>query len=200
MTSTAPETAPLSPKQQALNRLARSRARLRAAVIHPVEPHGPAPVGLAGRRLRAAWRHWRRRLLSLPQGAVLVPMLEAWWARQPVATWARQGLEETRTVVLPWVRRHPGLALGAAAAAGAGVVVGRHWLGRWLKRRTRTWPGRAAAWLWGQAQDPVTLLWLGGWVQQWLAKRRPAPAPAPAPATPSPAEPAEAEGPSTTNA
>lgn len=193
MTSTAPETPPLSPQQQALDRLTRSRARLRAAVLDPVEP----PVDLGGRRLRAAWRHWRRRLLSLPQGAVLVPLLEAWWARQPVATRIHQGLEETRTVVLPWVRRHPGLALGAAAAAGAGVVVGRHWIGRWLRRRTRTWPGRAAAWLWVQAQDPVTLLWLGGWVQQLLAKRRSPPAAAP---TASPAEsPAAEPGPSTTN-
>lgn len=167
---------PLTPRQQALARLAASRACLRAQALP--DAAADAAGGADGRGLRPWWRLLRREWGRTPLGLAALAWVERWWQRQPLAAAAQQGAEEFRAVVLPVVRRHPLAALAGAALLGGALVASRRWWWGWAGRRAGSWRGSLGAWVWRQASDPAVQLLLLGWIQQFSAARSAASAPA----------------------
>ncbi|WP_022979890.1 hypothetical protein [Ideonella sp. B508-1] len=182
---------PVTPRQQALARLAASRARLRAQAL----PDAAADAaGGGGRGLRPWWRLLRRELGRTPLGLAAMAWVERWWQRQPLAAAAQQGAEEFRTAVLPVVRRHPLAALAGAALLGGALVASRRWWWGWAGRRAGHWRGSLGAWVWRQASDPAVQLLLLGWIQQFSAARAAASAAPEPPVAPDSAAPVEPAG------
>lgn len=181
---------PATPRQQALARLAASRARLRAQALP--DAAADAAGGADGRGLRPWWRLLRRELGHTPLGLAALAWVERWWQRQPLAAAAQQGADEFRAAVLPVVRRHPLAALTGAMLLGGALVASRRWWWGWAGRRAGTWRGSLGAWVWRQARDPAAQLLLMSWIQQMATPRPAADAraagaspPAPEPAAPS---------------
>ena len=186
---------PATPRQQALARLAASRARLRAQALP--DAAADAAGGVDGRGLRPWWRLLRRELGRTPLGLAALAWVERWWQRQPLAAAAQQGAEEFRAAVLPVVRRHPLAALAGAMLLGGALVASRRWWWGWAGRRAGTWRGSLGAWVWRQASDPAVQLLLLGWIQQFSAARSAAsaasaPATAQGPVSPTASEPSAA--------
>lgn len=162
----------VTPRQQALARLAASRARLRAQALPAAHDGAAADTGPG---LRVWWRLLRRQLGHTPLGLAVVSWLDAWWQRQPLAAAAELGSAELRATVLPMVRRHPVAALAGAAALGAVLVASRRWLWAWAGRRAGAWRGSLGGWVWAQARDPAVQLLVMAWLQQLAAARTPGP-------------------------
>ncbi len=66
-------------------------------------------------------------------GSIATEVLNEWWQHHPLNASGRLAGAAARGIVEPLVRRHPAIALGTAAAAGALLVRSRAW--RWVLRR-----------------------------------------------------------------
>lgn len=158
----------LSPaRAEALARIERSRARLRLEMIPP-PPAGPPMGSPLPRRLRALWRHLRRRASGWPITGFAMAALGEWWHRQPWRPAGEMLVDEIQASALPWVRRHPVATVAAAAALGAAVVASRPWRWPGVAQRVRPVPRQLSRWLLRQfSQAPVQatllnmlMLWL----------------------------------------
>ncbi len=122
----------------ALERLARSRAQLRVALIPPPEAPGGDPGDHAPiRLLKYLWRRVRRAGRASPVVDLALDAVQAWWLTRPWLPAAAGVSRNLNNAVLPLVRRYPWAAVGVAAGAGAGLVLLRPW--RWAIVRG-SWP------------------------------------------------------------
>lgn len=119
----------------ALERLAATRAQLRAALQ---AQHAP-PLPAAGAKahpsvLAGAASEWLAHLKSLPGVQLVVAAVQSWWAQHPLRTAGLVAGEAAKTLAQPVAQRHPiALVLGAAVLGGA-LVWSRPW--RWLLKPT----------------------------------------------------------------
>lgn len=150
----------MTPMDQALARLDHTRAQLRQELLPPPEadaaPNGQSPGIAWPRRLRAAWRHWRRRLQRWPLAGSLLTAVQDSWLQHPWRPAAELLAQEARAVALPAVRRHPVAAVAIAAGLGMALVASRAWHVPLLAVSLRSTPRRLGRWLLRQfAQPPV---------------------------------------------
>lgn len=152
----------LTPLDQALARLADTRARLRQELIPPEDtgrsdhPDAGAASSAWPPRLRAAWRHWRRQLRRWPLTGALLAGAQDTWKHHPWRPTAELVLQQAGAAVLPAVRRHPVAAVALAAGLGMAVVAGRRWYAPTLQGQVRSAPARLGRWLLRQlGQAPV---------------------------------------------
>ncbi len=117
----------------ALERLAATRGRMRAAMLDYARPAVKRPPPVTGEQpLHDLGEQVVAGLKNLPGIAILAESLQSWWAQHPLRTVAIVAEEASRALVLPVAQRHPvGLVVGAAVA-GALVIASRPW--RWLLR------------------------------------------------------------------
>ncbi len=170
-----------SRRRQALERMSQSRSTLRARLLPAPREAQQASRGArsASRRLGALWRHWRRRLSDSPVLMLAANAADLWWQQHPLRPLAQTIGGELQAEVSPWVRRHPVAAVGAAAVAGAAIVVSRPWWSRSVSvhlRRLRSQAGRWAMFQLGQAPVQAALV---GIITTLLARQtdvQPAPA------------------------
>lgn len=160
--TTAMVSPALTPLDQALARLAETRARLRQELLPPTDlgrhaVSGGMPTGSPWPlRLRAGWRHWRRQLRRWPLAGMLLSGVQEAWQRHPWRPTAELVAKEAGAAVLPAVRRHPVLAVALAAGLGMAVVAGRRWYAPALQGHVRSAPARLGRWLMRQlSQAPV---------------------------------------------
>lgn len=142
-------------RAEALGRLELSRARLRHEMIPPpparLAPGSPLPT-----RLRALWRHWRRKSRAWPVMGLATAALGEWWHHHPWRPVGEMLAGEAQASTLPWLRRHPVAAVATAAALGAALVVSRPWRWPGVSERVRPMPRRLGRWLLRQvSQAPV---------------------------------------------
>lgn len=105
----------------ALDRLAASRERLRAAMTPaPTPPGGP----VQGRN------SWLDKFAELPMVHAVSESLATWWVRHPVRPLARFAGEASSAALQPVAQRNPLLLVAGAAVAGAAVAWLRPW--RWI--------------------------------------------------------------------
>jgi len=64
--------------------------------------------------------------------AIAIDVVSEWWNQHPLHASASLAGAAARGVIVPLVRRHPAVVLGAAAVAGAVLMRSRAW--RWLLR------------------------------------------------------------------
>lgn len=112
----------------AVERLALSRERLRAAML-------PAPrssaQGLAG-GLGAMTSRMVERVKEMPGAAVLLDAVEAWWAQHPLRTVAQVAAEGARRFAAPIAERKPMTLVFGAVLVGALLALLKPW--RWALR------------------------------------------------------------------
>lgn len=110
-------------------RLARSRARLRAALLEIAHPPPKASAfdafgGLKGQLLDLA--------RSIPGAGLVLETLQTWWRQHPLHAAGVLAEEASRSFVVPLARRNPlGLIVGAVLV-GAVLALSRPW--KWLLR------------------------------------------------------------------
>lgn len=145
---------------EALDRLARSRERLRRSLSLPESEHldaglarstgshnaGPtrpvaddpkSPGAAPGRvKKESPWVGWLGPLANTPAGRLLLDMGRLWWARQPARVMLQVAGSAVELALQPIARRHPVRLVLCAAAVGASLVVLRPW--RWVHRSTVT--------------------------------------------------------------
>lgn len=152
----------------ALQRLQASRRRLRAELLpEDDDAHDDAASGHGRprrRRWSTLWRRLRRRVASNPATAVALHALDGWWSRQPWRATAEAMAEHAEHVLVPWVRRHPALAVSVAGAAGAGLVLGRRRLGPFVRARLNALPSRLLHAAFGLLTQPAVQALLASWV------------------------------------
>lgn len=105
----------------AVERVALSRARLRAAMVPP--PALPAQESAAGALV------WLERLRHQPAIALVVDTLQNWWARHPLRALVHVAGEATNAVAKPIARRNPLALVVVAGLLGAVLAWSRPW--RW---------------------------------------------------------------------
>jgi hypothetical protein len=180
----------------ALDRLAKSRLRLRHQLIHE-DPHRPGLLGGSlniPRRLRALWRTMRRSLRGSPVAAVALTAVQDWWQRHPWRTTGELVAEELNASLSPVVKRHPLATMLISGAVGLVIFTAKPW--RWpsVRRQLQPLPGRVTRWMFHQlGQAPGQALLSGLLIM--LARHKPDPPspPSPPPGPPSPATPASPE-------
>jgi hypothetical protein len=106
----------------AVEKLERSRARLRRAMSPPPVERHSVPTGPGW------WEHFKQ----LPVVVVVRDALRGWWSHHPLRPVAQIGLEASNAAAKPIARDKPLLLLAAAAVVGA--VVSRFLPWRWLVR------------------------------------------------------------------
>lgn len=150
---------PLPPQSTALSealaRLETSRSRLRQQMIPPpparLPPGSPLPT-----RLRALWRHLRRKAGGWPIAGFAAAALGEWWHHHPWRPAGELLVDEIRASALPCLRRHPLATVAAAATLGAALVVSRPWRWPGVADRVRPMPRRLGRWLARQlSQAPI---------------------------------------------
>lgn len=103
-----------------LQRLAQSRARLRAVLAPPVAPaadesdSGPS---------------WEQRLRAIPGVAFAVDVVQAWWQHHPLRAATTVAREVSRAALRPVAGRHPFALVAVAVGIGAALAWARPW--RW---------------------------------------------------------------------
>ena len=105
----------------AVERVALSRERLRAAMVPP--PALPAPESAAGALA------WIERLRHQPAIALVIDTLQNWWARHPLRAVVHVASEATNAVAKPIARRNPLALVLVAGLLGAVLAWSRPW--RW---------------------------------------------------------------------
>lgn len=172
---------------EALARLDLSRSRLRQEMIPPpparLPPGSPLPT-----RLRALWRHWRRKAGGWPVAGVAAAALGEWWHHHPWRPAGELLVDEVQASALPWLRRHPVATVAVAATLGAALVVSRPWRWPGVAERVRPMPRRLGRWLIrqvGQAPVQATLLSMLMLLVKPAAQAAAGDAPAPGSAPPS---------------
>ena len=114
----------------AADRLAHSRAQLRAAMMDISHPPKRAPVlgAGAGNFLDEVLS----RLKALPGAATVIESVESWWKQHPLRTVGVMAEEASLALVKPIAQRNPQTLVLGAAVIGALFVLVRPW--RWLLR------------------------------------------------------------------
>ncbi len=102
----------------ALERVERSRERLRRAMLPPSAAPRAAP-GSSVQRLR----EW-------PLVAELLDALAAWWWQHPLRPISQRAGEASNALARPLAQRHPLLLVLVAGLVGAGLAWSRPW--RWI--------------------------------------------------------------------
>ena len=113
----------------AADRLAASRARLRAALLDIANP-APKPSMLEG--LANANPQIGDRIMRLPGAALIVDSVDSWWKNHPLRIAATAAEQASRGLLAPVARKNPVALLGGAAVVGALFFLTRPW--RWLLR------------------------------------------------------------------
>lgn len=156
-----PPPGPDSRRQAALARLVASRQLLQTAWVPAAAPRSPNGRG-ASRKLGAWWRLWRRRAASVPVLGLAVQAVESAWTQSPWRAAGAAMADELGHTAGPWVRRHPVLTVGLAAAAGGAIVTLRPWTWPTVHRHLRLGPRRLGRWLVHQvAQAPISSILAG---------------------------------------
>lgn len=117
--------APLSPAE----RLAASRARLRAALMQIAHPP-PRPSRFNG--LGDLKEQLLERLKSLPGAAIVLESLQDWWEQHPLYAAGVVAEEASRSFVVPLARKNPYALILGSLVVGALFVVSKPW--KWLLR------------------------------------------------------------------
>jgi hypothetical protein len=174
------ELTPPDAAQTALQRLAASRDRLRAALLPRTADGGGG--GVQGDRPHAArglFKRLRAVLRAAPAHSagraafdLLAREARRWWTRQPWHASAEVLGQAAIDSIGPLVRRHPAAAVAIAAAAGAALASVRPW--RWRAVSTRVEPmGRQfGAWAWQQVQQAPVQVALASALAAWLNGQR----------------------------
>lgn len=129
-TATAPEPGEKNTPSvgSAIERLALSRAQLRAAML-------PAPrtssSGVAG-GIQSMAARLVDKVRAAPAAGMVIDTLETWWEQHPLRTASLVGAEVARKVTAPLAERNPLLLVGGAVVFGALIAMTRPW--RWLLR------------------------------------------------------------------
>lgn len=170
---------PSSPSVEgAIERLTRSRERLREALLPPPpEAHGhPLGEGLG------AWAtDLANRAKALPGAQLLLEALHDWWAQHPLRTAGLIAAAAARKLAAPLAERSPLTLMFGAALVGALFALSRP--SRWLLR-----PALVAGLAPALAARVIRELPIDAWltmVSSFVVTRAPAPTPSPATAAPS---------------
>ncbi len=114
----------------ASERLALSRERMRQSML---KPGGPTDEADPAHQVNTP-SNWLLRLRTTPAAILLTPVLEAWWARQPLRMALALAAETGTAMLEPTAQRHPfKLVLGASVAGGL-LAAARPW--RWIPAST----------------------------------------------------------------
>lgn len=113
----------------AADRIAASRARLRAALL---DIANPAPKPSIMENLVEASPQIGERLMRLPGAALIVDSVDSWWKNHPLRIAATAAEQASRGLLLPVARKSPFTLLAGAAVAGAVFFLTKPW--RWLLR------------------------------------------------------------------
>jgi len=156
-------------REDALQRLIESRARLSRLLLPPPPAAGDAHAGNGGaaswmtpRRWRAQWRLWTRRGPLAPVLLAVEHGLGGWWKRNPWRGTATVIGEIGAANVRPLIRRHPLAAIGLGAAAGAALAWSQPWRWRVLRVHAARSTRQAMGWAVGQLSQPAVQLLLAG--------------------------------------
>lgn len=144
----------------ASERLARSRARLRRALLAIAHPP-PQPslfadgIGNVGSRLLD-------RIKSLPMATAVLEGVEAWWRKHPLRRAANAAEAASQELLGPIARRQPATLIALAVGCGILLAYAKPW--RWLLRPTNllsavTEVGRSAL------RSPSAKAWTRGFRQ-----------------------------------
>lgn len=140
----------------ALVRLQDSRQRLsRELLPNDHQAHGDGdPDGSRPRGGQGLWSAWAERLGGWLRQTPLAPVWSTarevhaqWWSRHSWRPGAEAAGDALGRQVLPWVRRHPGWAVGVSAALGAALFVARPWSRPWVRAQAGKARGRVGSWL-----------------------------------------------------
>ena len=115
----------------AVERLAASRTRLRAALMQIAHPP-PKPSILGGLGLGDFGSKIFDRLKELPGAALVIESLEHGWAEHPLHTAAVVAEEASRKLMAPVARKNPYSLMLGSVVVGALFAISRPW--RWLLR------------------------------------------------------------------
>ena len=108
-----------------LQRLARSRERMRKVLAPPPRPAADAAAGGSG-------KSWEQRLRDIPGMATVIDVVKVWWQQHPLHAVGIVAGEVGRTTLRPIARRHPFALVGVALLAGVVLAWARPW--RWALR------------------------------------------------------------------
>jgi hypothetical protein len=118
-----------APALSAVDRLAASRARLRAALMEIAHPP-PRPSVFDG--LGDLKSQLFDRIKALPGAALVIDSLESWWAQHPLHAAGIVAEEASRSFLLPAARRNPYALILGSVVVGAFFVLSKPW--KWLLR------------------------------------------------------------------
>lgn len=116
---------PIEATPTPLQRLARSRERLRKVLAPPPRPAADTTAGGSG-------KSWEQRLREVPGMATVIDVVKVWWQQHPLHAVSIVAGEVGRTTLRPIARRHPVALVGVAMVAGAVLAWARPW--RWALR------------------------------------------------------------------
>lgn len=112
----------------AIERLALSRARLRAAMLPAPSTQGHAlGDGISGFATNLV-----ERLRTMPGAAVLIDTIQTWWEQHPLRTAGLVAAEASRKLAEPVAQRNPLALVFGAVVVGALFALSRPW--RWMLR------------------------------------------------------------------
>ena len=124
--SQAPTAEPsIEPALPPLQRLARSRERLRQVLAPPPRP-------AADTSSRGTGKSWDERLRDIPGMATVIDVITVWWKQHPLHAVSIVAGEVGRTSLRPIASRHPLALVGVALLAGAVLAWAKPW--RWALR------------------------------------------------------------------
>jgi len=119
------DTSLIEPSLTPLQRLARSRERLRHVLAPPARPAAAPSAGSGG-------KSWEERLRDIPGMATVIDVVKVWWQQHPLHAVSIVAGEVGRTTLRPIASRHPLALVGVAMLAGAVLAWARPW--RWALR------------------------------------------------------------------
>lgn len=103
-----------------LQRLERSRERLRQVLAPPPQPAADSADGSSG-------RSWEQRLRDIPGIGTVIDVVKVWWQQHPLHAVGIVASEVGRTTLRPIARRHPFALVGVALLAGVLLAWARPW-------------------------------------------------------------------------